>query len=340
MNSRRITSILVVVAGCWLGTSAPAGWQTERNGRTPAPGVEVALTMTLSTYGVVGAGHHGWAKGAAVLDATEMRGAQVLSSGCDAGYASRFDEMDVTPSGDNPIVAWGVEGRLVSVEGDAATVDVHWTRRVSTSAVAPSSSEEWRGRLTLRDGESRPFDLVRVAEGRLPCAWYVPEFGVEFLDPPQVKDAVLRYDLWLIHRERDGTERVENARMVGRQGARVEYAFTPMHHSLEGVPIESARPDALKTTLHGQVTGRARADGLIDLTVETWRDVTVREGSRGNSGTKRLTVKPHETIEIVVPPARAESSFDTAGNGSSRVDAATAFEGQHTAIRVTTTRLK
>jgi len=128
--------------------------------------------------------------------------------------------------------------------------------------------------------------------------------------------------------------------MVGRQGARVEYAFTPMHHSREGVPLDTARPDALRTTLHGQVTGRARTDGLIDLTVETWRDVTVREGIRGNSGTKRLTVRPGETIEIVVPPALAEYSSDTVGDGSAHAHPIAPFEGQHTAIRITTTRLR
>ena len=50
-------------------------------------------------------------------------------------------------------VSWPFEARLVSLEGDTATVDLRWARHVTGAGVLSATSMEQRQTLTLREGE-------------------------------------------------------------------------------------------------------------------------------------------------------------------------------------------
>ena len=59
--------------------------------------------------------------------------------------------------------AWRIEATPVTIDGDEATVDVRWSRRVPRSGVLLERSVEREERLTLRDGARGILDVVRAA---------------------------------------------------------------------------------------------------------------------------------------------------------------------------------
>jgi hypothetical protein len=300
------------------------------------PGVVVMLTAALSGFSDQRADMQPRVSNVQFLESDEMRGIEMYTTDaadCRTGAINEFGPKAEAQ------VSWGVEGRAMSVNRDMITLDLHWTRRVVGAGFYPGESVEMRQKVTLRDGQSRPFDLVRTGEsGPDACQWYVTEYGVELLDPPEVEDAQLEYDLWLVHRERDGRQVTERLRQTARQGGAVAYEFPPLFHTSEGVLLDGESEGALKTLLFGEIKGRARRDGLIDLTVDTKRSVRIESGGTMSTGRKLLTLKPGETVEVQLPPPRGDT-FRTE-RGTIVLDAPRVFAGQSTAIRITTTRIR
>lgn len=262
---------------------------------------------------------------------------------CLMGFANQADPPEA-PLSTKSAVSWKLEGRLLSIEEDTATVDLWWAREVALPGLSPGDSIERRATLTLREGETLPIDLVRVLpDAALECGHFVVELGFRFVDAPEVADARLDYDLWLVHRESSGREVTEHLRRSGDQGAEVEYRFAPLWHSADGTLLDGEEDGAFRTTISGGLKGRARPDGSIDVRVgaERWISAELGRGTRGSvgqgSGVKHLSVRPGETIEIALPPVGGEMTRRGAARDDS-LDLSRTFAGRTTALRITTSR--
>lgn len=253
-------------------------------------------------------------------------------------YAERGACVPQTNAGDAPAgataaVVWGIETRLVSVENEGgAIVDLRWSRQVSGFGSSPADSFEEHRRVILREEKSRPLDLLNLARAAWPeCNRMVIELSLHRVEGQEVANAALRYDLWLIHQEAEGHEVTDRVQSNSRQGAEVEYFFAPLRHRRGGVSMDDANSGTIETWIAGKIRGRVRRDGAIDLTLMSSRTVSAGGFHVGNSGGKHLTVKPGETIEIVLPRPRGQLG---------PVELADILRGHATAIRVTTTRLR
>jgi hypothetical protein len=219
-------------------------------------------------------------------------------------------------------VGWKVEGRLLSADADGARIWIRWTRSVLDPSIADARdlTREFETRLT--EGTRHVIDLVRPPEGSNPtCDGAVVQIGLELSDSKDLKEHVLDYDVWLVHRDADGREVLDRTTARGLQGKRIEYLFKPLRYRTDGSRDPSGE---VELAMQGSVKGRVRPDGMIDLSVATNRTTTKGGLGQGDGGSKQATVRDGETLEFEMPPHRFR------GPG---------FDGQHTAIRVTVRRL-
>lgn len=219
-------------------------------------------------------------------------------------------------------VGWQVEGRLLDVDASGANVWIRWTRRVLDSRVVDAGDvvREYEARLTA--GASFVLDLVRPPAGtNSECDGVVVQMGLGFSEAPNLANAVLDYDVWLVHREANGLEVLDRMSGRGLQGHSVDYLFKRLRYDEGGYPHDAGPVDV---ELRGWVMGRVRPDGQIDLAIGAGRTVLKSRIGNSRGGNKQATVADGETIELEMPP------YDLKGPG---------FDAQRTAIRVTVRRV-
>ena len=192
-------------------------------------------------------------------------------------------------------VSWVVGASLVGVDGDAATVDLRWHRRVPRAGVLIEDSLERTERLVLRDGARGVLDLVHAAPGvDEACSRFALGLELDFRVPAtEVGEAGFGYELWLVDRAARAPAATVRARATGSQGRGAEYAFPPV--TLHG----TAGP--ITVNVKGVITGEARRDGSIELDVDHWQNAHTPKRGSGSGGRKRVTVRDGETVEFELP---------------------------------------
>jgi hypothetical protein len=216
--------------------------------------------------------------------------------------------LQVSVSGDAHIseaaaAVWTLQARRVSFEGDTAVADLRWTRAVRDSRLKPAESTTVEQRITLTQGGRGILDVVTgPPDDDSVCPSFAVGVGLELVSPGDLREAAgLEYDFWLV---RGGaTERPPRARAVARQGGSTTYAFQPIR--LPEAGAGSAASDASASmNWSGSVTGRARTDGTIDLSIDAFVAVMDAERSRATGSSslrKQLRVGDGETVDIEFP---------------------------------------
>lgn len=201
--------------------------------------------------------------------------------------AEPLDAHDSTASAE-----WRVQATPVSNDGEEATVDVRWERRVPRADVLLEGDLVQARRLVLRDRERGILDVVRRAgDSATVCDTFAIGVELRFTSLDDVEDAGLGFDLWLI--DRASGDAIGHAHTQASQGADATYTFAPQ-------TLAGAAGD-VSVAVGGTVTGRARTDGSIDLTFDTRMGVGGPRESHSAVGRKRLLVRPGETIEFEMP---------------------------------------
>jgi hypothetical protein len=191
--------------------------------------------------------------------------------------------------------SWIVEASLVAVEGDEATIDLRWHRRVPRAGVLMEGDLARTERLVLRDGARGVIDVVHALPGVTEaCSRFAVGLELDFRAPStEVANAGFGYELWLVDRAASAPAATVVARATGRQGRSTEYAFPPIR--LPGTT------GAMSVHASGVITGEARRDGSIELNVDHWQGVQTERRGSGSGGRKRLTVRDGETVEFELP---------------------------------------
>jgi hypothetical protein len=324
---RRVT--LTVLALGWP-SNAPGPIHAQQNAvdfTTPTGQTLALQARPVLVYANGGAA--AYVSAAVSLSKTQFRSLRLSGQLADTcQMSSEVSEYGRDGSAPAPPFAWTIASRLVSWSGTEATLDVRIERKDRTGAFRASANVETPRRLRLREGEHRVVDMMGVT-GR-DCD--AVQFDVALLinDPAAVRHAALSYDIWLVHRDADGSDRNVRFRTSGLSGGEVPFAFPPLEHRTDGTAVRSGRGD-LHTTIDGIIRGRARPDGRLELTVAASRLVSSGPLGTGDGGTKRLTVADGETVELQLPP------FSGSLPG---VDLAQFLASQTTAVRVTARRVR
>jgi hypothetical protein len=221
---------------------------------------------------------------------------------CSSRLQAPADPAEIDTRG---AVYWQVGASLVSQDGDQATIDVRWQRRVlRPNAVAETDLTGTR-RLVLRDRARGILDFVHAAPGATAvCDTFAIALELRFRPSGRnVADAGFGYDVWLVDRSAVNAAAPVRTRIEAPQGTEAQYALPPV--TLAG------REGPVRVGVVGAILGEARPDGTVDLSVDTWQSINGEQRSSSDGGRKRLVAGLGETIEFELPaPLRAKLPAD------------------------------
>jgi hypothetical protein len=204
--------------------------------------------------------------------------------------------------------------------------------------------------LSLRDGDEVTLDAVsEPVDGT--CNVHTVTFNARLAmlpSTPALAQTAYAADLWLIH---DGpfSAQMRDHLVINVDGlSGVPFRFQPLMFSLPQVDPRQGTIRA-SISLSGSIRGRTRADGLVDVDLETNRlvyGIISPESIPPLTSTirKTLTLKPGETTAIEFPPPSSGVSTvpldQASGNADVRVGAAqTAPVDPRNAVQVVHGRL-
>lgn len=230
------------------------------------------------------------------------------------------------PRDTDPAVSWTVSARLIDYRAGTAIVDLRWQRTPMASGLEPTMARDARVRWTAQEGGTTVLDAVHALDPEdAACAStsvtaeFVIGSAFEFID------AAIAYDAWLVQRLPSGQTRTHHVRTSAQQGEAVSVMFPAL-----GIGTADGTGAPLRLKVHGQVRGRLRTDGTIEVTVDMSRFVLVHHGGIGTGGRSHLRMALGETVEFAAVPLVGT----LAGQ-----DLASTFKDLPTAIRIRATRL-
>ena len=230
-------------------------------------------------------------------------------------------------------VGWHIEGKLVALRQGEATVDLRWTRRVNRDDLSPREAFSGQQRVVLRQGDARVLDVVRTTKPTASaCDSFAISYELEFEGPQALEGAAIAYDLWLVQEDSDGKLVTDRYEVSAKQGQQAEYFFRPVPYAANGQRATSDTA-AILMKVFGNVRGRVRTDGNIDLSVDRsrWFVNAATTAGVGNQGRTLLTVRPGETIEVATNlPIGRLGEFG---------DLNQVFTNHRTAVRITARRV-
>ena len=215
---------------------------------------------------------------------------------------------------------WRFDVTLVEAITDRITFDLAWTR---TSPRVPDGSLTQKQRLTLREGESRPIDLIHGAPGT-ECVSVALEVSAGIIDEP-VPEKTILWDSWFgAGPQLEPTHKA----LTTAQGEGATFAFEPVATTLTRV---NGTTDNSWIQVDGQLRGRVRPDGRVDVSLSAERMVSSgrrpvprtaaqrRLGPAGGSGQKHFSIQPGEAVKIVLPPISSSPAPSATGGEMSLV---------------------
>jgi len=236
---------------------------------------------------------------------------------------------------------------VTSVEIDRIRLDV-----VTDRDDAGRTTREVR-HLVLTEGEPHLLDVIEapvtsapLAAGAQPCrvASTTLELVASIAESEALEREVLDYDVWLTDHNASGREVTRHLTRDGRQGEQVTYRFQSLRWRLFDLQPTASAPINLDQSISGSIRGRVRADGTIDISLITTRDVAwlwksaPGTGSTGDGGDKQFSVRPGEPVRIDLPPTRGSAAVPGPDGRLVPLKFDDVFGGHQMSLIVTVTR--
>jgi len=216
---------------------------------------------------------------------------------------------------------WHFDVHMIEVTASSVMFELSWQR---TSRASPDEQLRYSQRLTLRQGDSRPIDLLHGASGSA-CLGVTIFAEADITDDPSLAGKMLEWDLWAS----TGPKTTARQRLRSVQGEIAEFRFEPLAEP-------GSEPDQW-IVFFGTVTGRAHLDGTIDVAIDVRQIAAPRimsqaelsatlkklqqRGAEPRPIGKTYTAKPGEAVKIVVPAGLTRRTTDPV-NGGIRIESA------------------
>jgi hypothetical protein len=230
----------------------------------------------------------------------------------------------------NAEVVWTFDARLVSHNEDGAVVDLVSRREVNDTSLGFSSTADRYRRLYLFEGQPIPLDYAALDQSHgNDCDGYSISASMYFVYPPEVADARLSYDLWLIYTDARGNETTQRIESQSSQGRTADFGFSPLWFDTAG---QLSPTGTIGLSVSGNVRGRLLPNGTVHVNLGAVRLVRDRMGSgTAQGGGTSTNIALGETVEVQLPPM---SEYVAAFGSIDRL-----FTGATIAVRVTPRRI-
>ena len=202
-------------------------------------------------------------------------------------------------------VAWSADARVLEASTDRLVLSARWRRfaRGSDGKPIESASEEIPS-FSLREGDRVLLDFVHTPGSR--CIRNAAlEITAQVREDPAFAARQIAYDLWLVHETTDGRKTVERTQLTASQGERLPFAFS--HQKLPALASGGTADQKLQVAVTGQMRGRIRSDGTLELSLVTNRALSYvapdgsNDGGIGEGGEKLVDLRPGEAIRVELP---------------------------------------
>jgi hypothetical protein len=200
-------------------------------------------------------------------------------------------------------VRWTIEATLESADANSVTLAIAWQRSVVASAAGgrtlPMSDQRT---VRLRPDDVHVLDLVQAEAGSASaCANVLIRVRAARAEPAILVRTWQTYDLWLVYEGARGDGATRHLELAGPEDAPLSFQFAPLRWDLNGA-LAAAKPQAgVAVGVLGTVQGRCRADGAVDVTLDTLRRFAFGETAKTGSGRKQFVLGPGDTVAVEIP---------------------------------------
>ena len=332
MERARFSAVAAVVVLVFWGHGL-AGAQTV-NATQPdeAPGERVVARVQLRSTPRVGGG------GAVAQDSLDLRPGETGTVRVWVGRGADGSCLSVVGAGGDAQLwgladvqhVWEVTVQLVSAEIDQVQLQVDWKRystdpegrrvQVAGDVRTPSIAEQTPH---LLDFVAEEDDACRLANVRL-------EVEAMMAEAAAFVGRGIDYDLWLVHESADGQRDTRRRIVQGQHGQRTTFWFPTLAWQRPGSDC------TLSLTVRGELRGRLKPDGSVDLTVSPTTVLRLSDTSgaaetgRGIGSRSLLSLTPGEVVEVQMPLGFGRATIGQCAP----VEFAEFFSGHSTSILV------
>ena len=213
---------------------------------------------------------------------------------------------DIALRSPQPDNIWKFSAALEGVDSKGYRVRVtsQFDRLAAGAVPAP-----WTQQFVFREGEEVTIDTIRAASDG-PCHIRTLTMRARLLlraTDPAAQAARYTADVWLVHTDVAGAERRQHIVLNLDGSGPTSFLFNSVGFALPQLsPLQGDLEAFIQ--VGGALRARARVDGLIDLDVDTARQIGLHHPSTMNDrpfprarGQKNLTLKNDETVAIDLP---------------------------------------
>lgn len=303
-SSRRLLSAHIVVM-LLVGIVPSAEAQTASSGLKATVAVRITPTRQSDRPGGSAVSSDFLPGESKRLNLTAGRGNDLCETGLWAiepgvteppGFQARIAEQEAAA-----LYVWHFQVGMLEVATDRIVFHLSWER---LSRSTPSHVLHGNQRITVREGQAFPIDLIHGEQNK-DCVNVVVDVIAYVQDDPGSFGKTLEWDLWLSGPQSGP----EHQTLTSSLGESASFRFEP-------VTVTDTQPSGKATSLtvdvYGELRGRMRSDGSIDVALTAKRGINSSKfrmrmrpelfRPRGNFGQKHFIIKPGETIKIVLPP--------------------------------------
>jgi hypothetical protein len=207
-------------------------------------------------------------------------------------------------------VAWTADVTVTEASTDRLVLSGSWERFTrGTDGKPVRAAGASISRLSLREGERVLLDLVAPPSSGDPACMrnFALELTAQIKEDPALAERRIAYDVWLVHDTPDGKHSSQRSRMTARHGEQSGFAFP--NEKLPTTGGWETASDLLQVAVVGDVRGRIRRDGTVELALKTERTLSYvapdgsNDGGVGEGGEKTVRVRPGEAIRVQLPGA-------------------------------------
>ena len=215
---------------------------------------------------------------------------------------------------------WRAAFTVVAATMEEITVEVEWSRDTARTRGAHERVRGDSRRITLREGQAHTLDVIQADQPDRCADSLRVDLSAQIEEDPRFERERLVYDVWLLDEDGSAGGASRHFRTSARHGEEVGFSFPALHWELVRPEQGGARARVL-ADVSGQLRGRLREDGSIDLILDAHRQLGVvlptelgARGGIGDGGRKALRLREGETLGLILP--RPQGSHAIALDGS------------------------